>query len=251
MSLLSDFMASGGKPRLITRITSGTGTHIPTVDMARCLVRIQAGGASGGSSSDSIGGGGGGAGAMVEVFLRVPIAGYGYIIGAGGAASGAAASGNNGALSRFGSFTAEPGLFGMARAITPNYTASRGGGLGNLAGFVNASGTNMFSFGQVSGVAGGAGGGTYNVKGCAPGFPVSLDSTYGWTQIYNGVSTTTGGLGGGGGDSFFGVGGDGATTNGGAGSPATGYGAGGGGCAGNAASGAGAGGLIEIWDFGA
>lgn len=249
MSLLSDFMTSGGKPKLITRYTSGTGTFVPSVDMARCFVRIQAGGASGGSSTDNIGGAGGGGGAMVEVLFRVPIAGVAYVVGAGGGAVTGSVSGVNGGLSRFNTITANGGLGGNYRALTQSGLYSCGGSLGNLAGTVNASGAGMSVMGSVTGVSGGSGGGGYSAgyKGSAPGFPVNYDNANGWIAALNGISTSFG-LGGGGGDSFFGIGGNGASVT--VGSAGTGYGSGGGGSANNYASGAGAGGLIEIWDFG-
>ena len=48
MALNDLFGMGGGKPKLITAYTSGTDLYVPTVDMARCLVRIQAGGGGGG-----------------------------------------------------------------------------------------------------------------------------------------------------------------------------------------------------------
>ncbi len=56
---LSDFMG-GGKPKLITPKYSGTGTYVPTADMARCLIRLQGAGGAGGSPTNNYGGGGGG-----------------------------------------------------------------------------------------------------------------------------------------------------------------------------------------------
>jgi len=225
MSLLSDFVASGGKPRLITRLTSGTGTHVPTADMARCLVRIQGGGAGGGPSASTSGGGGG---AMVEVVVRIPIAGWAYAVGAAGAAGAA------GSPSSLGIYIANGGMQGASGPYP-----GRGGLLGLIAGAVSATNAAVSASSPMYGVAGGCGG--YFSGGGGGGLagnPCPNNDTN--MTPYNLLGAAgTNGLVGGGGDSFFGRGG---ANN---ASPAAGnYGAGGGGGA------AGAGGLIEIWDFG-
>ncbi len=246
----SDIIDLGSKPKLITRITSGTGTYVPTADMARCFVRVQGAGASGGAGDGSIGGGGGGAGAMVEAMVRIPIAGLAYMVGAGGGST-STTNGVSGGASRLGTLWAEGGSYGIYRAVSPSSATSRGGGLSNFGGAVNAAGAFISAVGGVAGVAGGSGGAGYNSKGSPPGFPVSSDATLGWSDKQTGLSATSA-LGGGGGDSFFGTGGNGATTNPGNGSAGSGYGSGGGGAIGasTGVSGAGAGGCIEIWDYG-
>lgn len=212
MSLASDFVA-GVKPRLITRLTSGTGTFVPTVDMARCLVRIQAGGAGGASAGTN----GGGAGAMVEAWIRVPIAGAAYAVGA---AAAAATAGNK---SYFDTIVAQPGAT----------TVGNGGYLGNFP--VSASVGNLG--GSMGGASGGAGG--QGTNGCSVGFSSWVT---GQTLGFGLVDGTRGG----GGDSFFGKGGNG--NNAGVGVAGNGYGSGGG--AGSTTGGAGPGGLIEIFDYG-
>lgn len=229
MSKFTDlFSIDSSRPKRITTLTLGSGTYIPTEDMARCLVRIQAGGASG-NSAGAPNANGGGAGAMVEAVLRVPIAGVSWVVGAGGA-SVTNAYGNNGAKSRFGSITAQPGKAGDAAA--------------NTGGYIMSGDTSTGAFGSVPGMSGGCGGSGSGGGGGAPGhsFPSSAS--------YN-TGTSTGAYGGGGGDSAFGSGGNGATTNATDGSPGTGYGSGGGGANYTKASGAGMPGVIEVWDYGA
>ena len=209
---------SASKPKLITRYTSGTGTYVPSADMARCLVRIQAGGAGGNSAA----GVGGGAGAMVEAFVRVPIAGVAYVVGASAAA---ATAGNK---SSFDTLVANPGLAGAS---------GFGGALGVCP--VNAA---MVITGGAGGAAGGGGGAGTN--GCGVGTTAYiLGNAF---TVTNGFGVASGTQGGGG-DAFFGKGGNG--NNAGVGVAGNGYGSGGG--AGSTTGGAGAGGLIEIWDFGA
>lgn len=211
MSSLSDFGA-GSKPKRVTTYTFGTGTHIPTVDGARCLIRRQGSGAGGTFAGG--GGGGGGAGAMVETMERVPIAGIAYSVGA------VSPSSTDGASTRVGNIVADGGK-----------SSGRGG---NTSSFDSVTG----DIGSMPGVSGGSGGspGSSN-NGGAPGFS-KVGSN-------NGQATGAANCSGGG-DSFYGRGGNGRA---GVGDAATGYGAGGGG--GTTAGGTGKGGYIEIWDFGA
>ena len=227
-NLLSNYVG-GSKPKLITLLTSGTGTYVPTADMARCLVRIQAGGAGGYSSGNYAGGGG----AMTEVLIRIPIAGLSYTVGAGGAV------GSDGSMSTFGPFASMPGICNTS----PN--AGLGGIVGALVGPVDADGATITLSG-LSGVSGGFGGYGSAAGGLA-GFPVdpSTSTNYSgqvplpyitaWQTNYrNGQGNASGG------NSFYGKGGT--TGN----SPASdAYGAGGG------YNAAGRAGCIEIWDFGA
>ena len=224
MSNLSDFLG-GGKPKLITRITSGTGTYVPTADMARCLIRRQGAGGAGGSPTISYGGGGGG-GAFVENWERVPISGITYAVGAGGVGSAGAAI--PGSPTRCGNVIAAGG-HGGGQAV-----AGEGGPLGQNGGGGGA-------VGGAIGISGGSGG-IISYKGSAPGFAA--------VNMNNGQSTASA-YAGAGGDSVMGVGANAlvSATN---GNPSTiGYGGGGGGATQNFLGGTGGGGCIEIWDFGA
>lgn len=223
---LNELFIAGVKPKLITRYTSGTGTYVPTVDMARCLVRVQGGGA-GGVSVGTVGGGGGGA--MVETVMRIPIAGLAYAVGAGGAAS------TNGSASTFGNI----------RAMGGQYDSSTNGGYGGFIGILGGtvSATNVsVGVAGMRGVPGGAGGST-STDGLVAGQPINNPNLV-IAPLGNLLPQFTNGQGNkSGGNSFFGIGG--ATQA----SPAAGnYGAGGGG---GASPAAGLGGCIEIWDFGA
>ena len=223
MSNLSDF-ALGAKPKLITRYTSSTGTYVPTVDMARCLVRIQAAGGGGHSSS----GNGGGGGAWIEIVMRVPIAGLTYVVGAGGAI------GANGSPSSFGQFTADAGRGGQTASVV-----GTGGLLGVSSGSIDgtfrilSTGAN----GTLSGVAGGAGG-LSSANGMRCGNPFGQDPQYATTPISN-LLPPNGVGNGSGGDSWSGKGG----ASGVAGAANTG--------AGGGANAAGGSGNVEVWDYGA
>ena len=218
---MNDLFTASAKPKLITMLTSGTGTYVPTADMARCLFRIQAGG-GGGYTSES----GGGGGAMAEVMVRVPIAGIAYAVGAGGAVSG------NGSASTVGQFSAMPGRSAASPAL-----AGMGGILGLLGGSVDADKVTTSASSPLPGVAGG-GGGRSSVAGKVAGFPYPASVAYATSTFAE--STYNGQGNGSGGNSFYGKGGT--TGN----APAAGnYGAGGG------ANAAGLGGCIEVWDFGA
>lgn len=221
------FGTGGGKPKLITPYTTGTGTYTPTVDMARCFVRLQAGGGGGWASAGSCGGGGG---AMVEGWIRIPIAGLTYVVGAGGAVS------VSGSPTTFGPMKANPGT-------TPTDVSNPGWGglLAMLYGSVTATTVSVVTGGTPSGVGGG-GGGSSSVNGQLVGFPGMTDAannyvagpTAGNLRAANGVGNSSGG------NSFYGKGNPNNTAP-----VATAYGAGGG------ANAAGSGGYIEIWDFGA
>lgn len=215
----------GGKPKLITQITSGTGTYVPTVDNARCLVRVQGGGGGGATSAAAFGGGGG---AFIEATLLVPIAGLAYTVGAGGAAGAA------GSASSVGKIHAGGG---------GNGTAGGAPGLGAVIGLVygpvSASAVTTTVSNNLTGVSGG-GGGTGSASGGRMGFPAPGNGTS-WAVSPASTVVQTNGVGNNsGGDSFYGTGGASGS------SPAAGnYGAGGG------YNAAGLGGYIEIWDFGA
>ncbi len=218
------FLVAGSKPKLITQYTSGTGTYIPTVDNARCLVRIQGGGAGGHAT-----GSGGGGGAMVEVFIRIPIAGLPYAVAA------AAAAATQGSVSTFGQFTAMGGFYDASGTNVSNY----GGVLSVNIGAVDADSVTFIGARGIGGVEGGSGGNGSN-PGCVAGFPINNQTLV--TSGFNGFGArcSNGQGNNSGGNSFYGKGG----TTGNA-PAATAYGAGGGM---NAAS---RGGIIEIWDFGA
>lgn len=220
MNMNELFGAAGSKPKLITAYTSGTGTYVPTVDMARCLVRIQ--GAGGGGASATFGGGGG---AMTEWLIRIPIAGLAYTVGAGGAVNA------TGSQSKLGPYTAMGGIY-----VSGGNNV--GGPAGWLSGGTDADGASILASG-VQGVSGGGGGHASATGNCA-GFPVHANLTNMQGLTSNLGSPTNGRGNGSGGNSFYGEGGT--TGN----SPAAGnYGGGGG------VNAAGLGGYIEIWDFGA
>jgi len=199
MSKLSDFWPTGsGTPLRVVSYTTGTGTFTPLVDQSRCMVRLQAGGQGGQTGQGLIGGGGGQAGAFVEVFIRVPIAGLTYAVGAGSANAN-----SYGSPTSLGAFSAGPSV--TRAGSTP--PAGGPGGTSDGSTYATTGGTGS-SFG---GPAGGAGG------------PAN--------------GNTQGG-GGGGGSSFFGTGGSGTTGVGGAGTGYGAGGAGGrGASAGGAGSG--------------
>ena len=229
------FGLAGSKPKLITVITSGTGTYIPTVDNARCLIRRQGGGGGGGGGSGgSPAGGGGGGGAFVETMERVPIAGITYSIGAKGV-GGTSANGTNGGATRVGNVIAPGGKAGIGNS-TGTVTGGRGAML--ITGDVSTG-----EFGLLNGVSGGAAGsGGTGRTGWAPGFSVP-DTTVSGNGQATGAGNTSGG-----GDSLLGKGGNGIILG---GANATGKGAGGGGTAtAGVKGGDGADGYAEIWDYG-
>lgn len=237
-SNLSDFIGGGAKPKLITPLTSGTGTYIPLENNSRCFIRRQGAGGGGGAGISGGSGAGGGAGAQVDSFERVPITGITYAIGAKGVGASDLA-GTDGSVTRVGNIAAPGG---------------KGGGRSGSAGAIAGSGAYLISgdtatgnFGLLNGVSGGAGGYAGAIaadnKGWAPGFtkPATTGS--------NGQSTGATNAGGGG-DSAMGKGGNGVAN--GPGGNASGYGAGGGGSRGTGAIGGdGTDGYAEIWDYGA
>ncbi len=224
MSMNDLFGLAGSKPKLITAYTSGTGTYVPTVDMARCFVRVQAGGAGGHAT-----GSGGGGGAMIEFWMRVPIAGVAYAV----AASAAAATQGN--TSTFGQFTAMGGFYDGSGLNIAMY----GGVVSIMIGMVDADSASLIGGDGMTGVPGGSGG-NGATPGLVAGFPTqnSTLAVGGMTSIAQRAGNGQGNNSGG--NSFYGKGG----TSGNA-PAATAYGAGGGM---NAAS---RGGYIEVWDFGA
>lgn len=240
MSSLSDFMGASTKPKLITSYTSGTGTYVPTADMARCFVRVQAGGGGGSYVGGSHLGGGGGA--MVEFWCRVPIAGLAYAVGAGGTGGGSGIGGD-GSKSSFGPYSAMQGFSGGTASVFGPQSGS-GGVLTQADGSVDTDSVSMMSGNGLQGVSGGAGGNSSD-SGLMVGFPNRVSNSLSTpnasaVKAYapNGQGVSSGG------DSFYGKGG-----LAGASPAATAYGAGGGGHATTAA--AGRGGYIEVWDFGA
>lgn len=225
MPSASDYLP-GAKPKLITFITTGSGTHVPTADMARCFVRLQAGGAGGAGTTYA-----GGAGAMSEWLIRIPIAGMAYVIGGSGAV------GIDGGKTTLGH------LMAMAGGAPPGGAggAGSGGMIGLLSGSVDADGASIAHSG-VCGVSGGAGGYS-SAPGWPAGFPIDIvtNNTYGAPYNFSNFTSGRNGLGNAsGGNSFYGPGGVSGSAPG-----STAYGAGGG------LNAAGKGGCIEIWDFGA
>lgn len=223
----------GSKPKRITLLTSAapTGTYVPTEDMARCLIRVQAGGGGGWGTAGNAGGGGG---AMIEEVVRIPIAGWAYVVGAGGAVSTA------GSPSTLGPFGADGG-----KAPSSSVIPGIGGLVGMAAGTVSATATTVSSGGSGRGVTGGGGGYAASGSGFRAGTPIAENHTVFGTVspvishiagLRNGAGAASGG------SSFYGIGG----AN---GQPpaADAYGAG----AGSGVGTGGVGGCIEIWDFGA
>lgn len=216
----SDLTGLSAKPKLITRYTSGTGTYVPTADMARCFVRLQASGAGGLTATAH----GGGAGAYVEFWVRVPIAGLAYSVPAGGAVN------TDGSAATFGPYRVQGGKNGSAPSNTGGFT-------GAIAGAVNATNVSV-GHTQAFGVAGGAGG-TPGLSSNLAGFPVQT-GTGTFPSVGVGNTTANSGLGAGaGGNSVMGVGNLSNTAP-----SATAYGAGGG------YNQAGSPGCIEVWDYG-
>lgn len=226
------FGAAGAKPKLITVLTSGTGTYIPTVDNARCLIRRQGagGGGGGGIAGGTPLGSGGSAGAYVETTERIPIAGVTYAIGAKGI-GGTSGDGTSGGATRFNNVTAPGGL---------GCKGNNGGAVLGQNGAFLIIGDGAGTFGLINGVSGGASGNSSGNKGYAPGF--SITGTTG-----NGQSTASANTSGGG-DAVRGKGGNGGPT----GTDASGPGGGGGGSSSAGVKGGDGGtGEVEVWDYGA
>lgn len=225
MSSLSDFMGASTKPKQITSYTSGTGTYVPTADMARCLVRLQAGGAGGATTA------GGGGGSMIEFWIRIPIAGMAYAVAASAAAN------THGSNSTFGPYTAVGGQYDASAGAVSQF----GGANSVIQGNVSATDAALIGGRSFAGVDGGMGGQSGS-NGYLAGFPSPNMASV--TPLSNSRTRWANGVGNfSGGNSFFGKGG---TT--GAAPLAGNYGAGGGGHA--STPGAGAGGYIEVWDYG-
>ena len=236
MSMNDLFSLAGSKPKLITPLTSGTGTYIPLENNSRCFIRRHGAGGGGGAALGGSGAGGG-AGAQVDSFERVPITGITYAIGAKGVGA-SDLGGTDGSATRVGNISA-PGGKGGGRSGTAGAIAGPGA-------YLISGDTATGNFGLLNGVSGGAGGGgsvtAVNNKGWAPGFTKPASGGNGQST---GVSNA-----GGGGDSAMGKGGNGVGS--GPGGAAAGYGAGGGGSVGaGAIGGDGTDGYAEIWDYGA
>lgn len=157
---MSALLRAGFKPKRIKTYDIGTGNFVPLEDMSLCFVRLQAAGAGGGAYNSSLPMGGG-AGAMTEFFMRVPIAGVPYVVGAGGL------PGQPGSASKFGFMASAPGK--------PNSADTAGAG-GQLSigsdGVCGGSGGSWGVPGQLAGgtVPGSAlGGGSFYGAGGAPG----------------------------------------------------------------------------------
>ena len=223
MTDLNELFFLGSKP-VPTLLTSGTGTFVPSADNALCRVRLQAGG---GGGHTSVAGGGGGA--MVEFWLRIPIAGIAYAVGAGGAVSAA------GSDTTFGQFTAKGG-----KPATTTNTPGFGGVVGVTMGSVSATAATLVAGGTPAGVSGGHGG-VAAAHGGLVGFPITADGSnnFNVNPAYAAFSSSNGVGNGSGGNAFFGKGG----ATGVAGAANTG--------AGGGANAAGGSGRIEIEDFGA
>jgi hypothetical protein len=240
-SNISDFLG-GSKPKLITRYTSGTGTYYPTVNNARCFVKIQG---SGGGGAVFIGGGGG---AYIEGVFVVPSTGVPYTVGAGGA-GGTGSSASAGNYSRFDSIKAPGGSSGGYFSNSGNFSCSQGG-IFNEISYTTSSTVYPLPASGILTVSGGFGGYGASLGG-AVGSPVGIAYASGTQTVFilgNQTSLSSFNTAPSGGDAYLGVAGAGTATN---GQPGNGYGSGGGGANTGYTGGAGAGGLVEIWDYGA
>ncbi len=253
MSYLSQFLGGGsGTPISVTEFPT-SGNYAPSVNNARCLVRMTSGGNGGRSGSYTYindygarfgdGGSGGLSGKFCEFYRRLS-GNYGITIGASGSGclnNVGYGSANYGGTTYFGPFL----VTSSSPYTSTTTTASQGclisePGSGS-AGSTYSNGGNM--------LPGGVG---YSYSGAMqPGA--------------GGAGVGAGGAGGGGGSSWWGVGGTGADrsnigtqTYGNTPGSAGGIGGGGGGGAGGGpadwswggSGGAGGIGYVEVWDFG-
>ena len=193
MSKLSDFWPSGtGTPLRVVSYASGTGKFTTLVDQSRCMVRLQQGGDGGAGPGNATGNNGGKAGAFVEVFIRVPIAGLTYVVGAAGAA------GASGSPTSLGGYVAGP-------------TVTKPGSVGPLGGVGGATDGSTYQFGgadgeSFGGPAGGAGGaanaGTHRGGGGGGGSSFYGTGGAGGAGGSVGSAATGYGAGGGGGGGY-------------------------------------------------
>ena len=225
MSQSSALFGGGIKP-LVTSYTSGTGTHVPSVDNALCYVELQGSGAGGSNSAVAAGGGG----AKIGFWVRVPIAGLTYTVPAGGAVN------TDGGKASFGTMSAQGGKAGT----TINGISSGAGGLtGAIAGAANGPNTTLAVGGISDAYPGGAGGNNANA-GNLVGFPANCNAVASPALGFGDYFDNNGRGTGSGGDSFFGKGN---ISN--VAPVATAYGAGGGYYR------AGSPGLVRVYDYGA
>lgn len=225
MSMNELFGVGGTKP-LVTSYTTGTGTHVPSVDNALCYVELQGSGAGGSNTVVAAGG----AGAKIGFWVRVPIAGLAYTVPAGGAVN------TDGSKATFGTMSAQGGKAGSS---TTDRLSGTGGLVGAIAGASNGSNATLAAAGIPDAYPGGAGGNGTN-SGNLVGFPANCNAVASPALGFGDYANNNGRGAGSGGDSFFGKG-----------NPsnvppvATAYGAGGGYFQ------AGSPGLVRIYDYGA
>ena len=225
MSLSSNLFGGGIKP-VVTSYTSGTGTHVPTVDNALCYVDLQ--GSGGGGSNSVVAAGGGGA--KIGFWVRVPIAGLAYTVPAGGAVN------TDGGKATFGTMSAQGGKAGTS---VSSITSGAGGLVGAIAGASNGSNATLAMAGIPDAYPGGAGGDDVNA-GNLVGFPANNNAVASPALGFGDYVANNGRGAGSGGDSFFGKGNPSNVAP-----VATAYGAGGGYFQ------AGSPGLVRVYDYGA
>lgn len=226
MSNLSDFVGGGGTKPLVTSYTTGTGTHVPSVDNALCYVELQ--GSGGGGSNSVVAAGGGGA--KIGFWVRVPIAGLAYTVPAGGAVN------TDGGKASFGTMSAQGGKVG--NNISDRISGA-GGLVGAIAGASNGTNATLAAAGIPDAYPGGAGGNGTNA-GNLVGFPANCNAVASPALGFGDYANNNGQGAASGGDSFFGKGNPSNTAP-----VATAYGAGGGYFR------AGSSGLVRIFDYGA
>lgn len=171
--LLSAFAALTVSTVVVQVKTVGSGTYTPTTGMKKVLaIAVGGGGAgAGGLNTDSAGGGGGGGGTCIRLLSAAQIStSKAYVVGAGGVASGAAATAT---------------------------TLDTAGALLNAgAGGAGTAGATFAAIGAQQ-AAGGAGGAASNGDLNIPGSPGEIGIVFSGTDGYGGV----------GGSSVFGFGG--------------------------------------------
>lgn len=235
MDAISNFLGNAARPKgAPIEITSGTGTHVPSADGLWCRVTLTSAGGGGGQGDASGAGGGGQAGASKQFVVRLPIAGWAYVVPAGGA------PGVDGGDVVFGTLRLPGGKAGGS------YAASTGKGGESPAAAPDIPGV----------VYGGAGGSAanYGAKPSSPAMPPGYRKVATASEVgLSGLVGASAGCGAPGGSSEYGQGAA-QTALGAVGNNASGFGGGGSGggqpVSGTRAGGSGTGGRIYIEPLG-
>lgn len=215
-------------------LTSGAGTHVPSADGLWCRVTLTAAGGGGGEGNASGAGGGGQAGASKQFVVRLPIAGWAYVVPAGGA------PGVDGGDVVFGTLRLPGGKAG-----------------GSFAAVSGKGGESPAAAPDIPGVVyGGAGGSAanYGSKPSSPAMPPGYSKVATASEVgLSGLVGASPARGAPGGSSEYGPGGA-QSASGAVGNNASGFGGGGGGggqpVSGTRAGGSGTGGRIYIEPLG-